>query len=477
MVRKLFFVLFIIFSISFTTATESCPYGITHDPAPGLCNLYEDENKDWFCDLWEDEEILLFTPSWIEENKHQEEKKEEDHICDSVISSQSIKQVAEFYKIDVKVLQETLEKYLNTKLLTSTTIWELNENFWFKPYLANDIAASIKEWKNLSINNIDNISKKTISGKEMKQMTIWQIAEFYWKNQNDFAMEMSNLINIRVTPETQFTILHDTYWLESKMIKDLINNKIKNQVQVKIETQIQEEHENHNGIKMYLQAVEFGQFLFFVIILLIIYLIHQKYPLTKLIEIVSYYILPIIALWLTINVWMIEQTWQDVFGFGREIWYLCLWLLFIILIAKPITVLTKPKKKTKKSLFSVHQRLSFIILQRRPLWILVFWLWFFHFLVYMLFRLNIWVSVFNFIWEYFIITGLIWLVALLIWFITSNNKSIFYFKKYRKPIQMTAYIALLFSVIHIILIKTDTAFVLVPATIIYVILKILELRK
>ena len=76
-----------------------------------------------------------------------------------------------------------------------------------------------------------------------------------------------------------------------------------------------------------------------------------------------------------------------------------------------------------------------------------------------------------------ILAGYISLAALLIGYLTSNNFSIRLFKKYWKPIQNLAYLALLFWILHLAFLNLWEYFGYVILLILYIILKLLEKKK
>ena len=171
-------------------------------------------------------------------------------------------------------------------------------------------------------------------------------------------------------------------------------------------------------------------------------------------------------------------------------------LLIIILMIKPIMVLTKryfqPKTLTissfveeikviKPSIQSIKNIIidlaysisTYLMRFRRQLGLLTFRLLFTHGLLLQISRIKMWLPLFFNIKEALIYTGVIGLVALLIGAITSNDYSIKLLKKNRKRVQMIAYLAFIFSLVHVIL-AGQTSYLL--RLIIYPILKFLELK-
>ncbi len=214
--------------------------------------------------------------------------------------------------------------------------------------------------------------------------------------------------------------------------------------------------------------------LFAIIALLIIFqFISKKFEFNKLkiVDILSYIVFPVAALfWVYYAMYMQLDLWF-LFDAWISIWYLCLWLFFIIMFVKPISVLIEWPKNVLRN-FSI-----FVMQFRRPLWILVFWLAFAHTLVYVLYVIanNIVISEFFIPWA--LIAWIIWIVALLIGFLTSNDFSIRLLKKHWKPIQMLAYPALLWSIVHIIFIAPDRGYALLWLFVVYCVLKVLEIRN
>ena len=51
-----------------TIFAVECPRGVVNDPAPGICGLYIDANKDGYCDLSELEESINYDNKLTEGN-------------------------------------------------------------------------------------------------------------------------------------------------------------------------------------------------------------------------------------------------------------------------------------------------------------------------------------------------------------------------------------------------------------------------
>jgi DMSO/TMAO reductase YedYZ heme-binding membrane subunit len=78
---------------------------------------------------------------------------------------------------------------------------------------------------------------------------------------------------------------------------------------------------------------------------------------------------------------------------------------------------------------------------------------------------------------FWILTGYISLAALLIGYITSNNFSIRLFKRYRKPIQNLAYLALIFWILHVAFLNFWEYFGYIILLLLYILFKLIEKKK
>jgi len=212
----------------------------------------------------------------------------------------------------------------------------------------------------------------------------------------------------------------------------------------------------------------------------------SKEKLAKFEKIISfgiYYILPVIAIITLIS----AMTNTNNLWFSRQEWRWNLWrnLLAIILFVKPITFLAKkylknleiinlaefltiikniPKAiKNNKDIInsdtiikeilpfignSIYSASLYIMRLRRPLGVATFWLLLTHGFLWEIFWIRQGFGLFFNIRETVTRTGILGLIALAVWAITSNNYAILKLKKNWKKVQMIAYIAFFFGAIH-----------------------------
>lgn len=189
--------------------------------------------------------------------------------------------------------------------------------------------------------------------------------------------------------------------------------------------------------------------------------------------------------WREMNQWF-SNTWMD--------------LLRITLLVKPIFMILMPYSELKLITFrwlrdylktvkgrgvkGLRKMLLSIICfvaglgmkRRRQLGVTTFLLIFVHAGMYIIGRMKWGVSILSQLQQHRLLAGYIWIVALFIGRLTSNNFSIRLFKGRRKPIQYTAYLALVAAIIHLVLISREYAGQLVML-VIYTALKLIEKKK
>lgn len=177
--------------------------------------------------------------------------------------------------------------------------------------------------------------------------------------------------------------------------------------------------------------------------------------LKKTVNILSYYIIPLIIF--IISFLNPVNNFFNLTGRIAEI------LLILILMVKPIAILTKSKIALK------------VLQLRRPLGVLIFWFALVHTAgwIYLLklYSVNSYLGFSNHLFW-----AAIAMIGMFILAITSNNISVRYFKRNWKKVQYLAYPVLFATLLHssIIMQKMPKFFVI---SIIYIILKVLEYRK
>jgi len=114
---------------------------------------------------------------------------------------------------------------------------------------------------------------------------------------------------------------------------------------------------------------------------------------------------------------------------------------------------------------------------RRLLGITVFVLAFTHGGIFVANRINTWFWFLSQWWTFWILAGYISLLFLFVWYITSNNYSIKLFKNKRKLIQQSAYLGLIFVVLHLLFLNPWEYIWHLILLILYMYLKLVEKNK
>lgn len=216
----------------------------------------------------------------------------------------------------------------------------------------------------------------------------------------------------------------------------------------------------------------------------------------KLLSNVIFFVVPILAILILILAYSWILKWSELQEFFA--WW-GLNLLVFLLFIKPLYVISTKYFEVKKWWISelieyilkwwiqkpilifvkelivnlIYSISEFCLKHRRLLWILTFWFIFLHFTLLLITRHNEWISIFSNISETFIWIAYIWIGALFLGFLTSNNFSMKVLGKYRKIIQQLAYLALLAGVIHASLVEWEI-WSAIALIIIYIILKVFE---
>lgn len=157
-----------------------------------------------------------------------------------------------------------------------------------------------------------------------------------------------------------------------------------------------------------------------------------------------------------------------------------IWLLWATLLAKPIFMimtrcLAHKRNWIVKYIFNILYAIAkFGMKRRRQLGITTFLIIFVHAGLWILQWLQVDFSLRSQLQMFRLLSGYIWLLMLFIGYITSNNYSIRLFKKNRKLIQYSAYLALLFTLLHLAFINFWEYIIHYVIFIIYIVLKLIE---
>lgn len=132
--KKLLFALLLII-LPLTAQAEDCPYGLTNDPYPGQCGLYQDANGDYICDLSQDSGVTAQVVSTSSDLEHL--------ITGQELKAQTVTEVASLYKVSSETLRMALESELNAPVTLTDTFQALHDNYDLSPDVAKKIASDL----------------------------------------------------------------------------------------------------------------------------------------------------------------------------------------------------------------------------------------------------------------------------------------------------------------------------------------------
>jgi len=321
------------------------------------------------------------------------------------------------------------------------------------------------------VHDCDDVVEWEISGSELKSKTVEEVALLYAVPTDQVVAILKQNLKTDITPQTSIQTLHDEHGLRIATIKNLMEPISPLSLILTTKTNpIQK-------VVKYFYSMRLMAFGALIILLIMLFVIHKRFPkfVKYFLNISCYIFIPLMLLWRVLYIALILQEWHGVFAIWRWLGYWWLRLLFLILLVKPLSLhLTRTKNKVS---IAIQRWASRVMRRRRQLGVLVFYLIFTHFLVYIVFWFTRELAFFDFFHVFAVLTGLVGLLTLLVAYLTSNNRSIKYFKKNRKKLQMLSYLWLIFGVIHISIINIQVGYVLIPVTILYLIIKVLEWRK
>ena len=499
-----FFVFFSFFlSFSFSFWQTDCPYWLVDDPYPGKCGRYVDQNGDNLCDLsqtWiEDEnQIEIWDPScrevwfhWLSscspiiiENLYRNFYLSVDQII-SILEKQTWLEINQKMRFD-----DLLDQYWK-KISFSWDYWKLEKILWdildqeSKKYKENFIEIySSDTWERTQTSHQESswehkddcdvwLWNGELSSSEMKAMTVSQIAIAFWLSEQETINRLSQKTNLEITGWTNMQWIHDQAELPMKEVRTLLSSQI---VEEKPEKIILEDK------KSFFDNFDFSRlkfmfpiaFLAWILIAFFTYIINktlwQKTFFSKLFccvdSNISLLVFPIFFAIRYMNS-------QYPSMFGGILWYIAFWLLYLLLISRPIMNLLQ-KSKIKNSIFTKF--MCRFVCHRKQFGIIMFWFVWLHSFIY----LNMWFRFWT-LWERILtwawFSGLIALITFFVWYITSNTFAMKKLKTYRKPVQRLAYLWLILSVVHVTFISLERGIVLRILTVIWGVLWFLARKK
>lgn len=158
-------------------------------------------------------------------------------------------------------------------------------------------------------------------------------------------------------------------------------------------------------------------------------------------------------------------------------------ILWVTMLVKPIFMimtryLTHKKSRIVKYVFDILYTISRLGMKwRRQLGITSFLIIAVHAGIRIIqwMQMDFWLR--NQLQKFRLLAGYIGLLMLFLWYITSNNYSIRLFTRHRKTIQYTAYVALIFALLHLAFLNFWEYIAHYIIFVVYLILKIVEKRK
>jgi hypothetical protein len=127
---------FLIFSLLFFGITgvayaADCPFGISHDPAPGQCGLYVDRNGDSLCDLGEDKKTVAPT-------------KQNNYLSEEELKKLNVGQVADFFEINAEEYRKEIGAFLKREVRITDSLGVLHDQYGLCSGVAAGMAAQLK---------------------------------------------------------------------------------------------------------------------------------------------------------------------------------------------------------------------------------------------------------------------------------------------------------------------------------------------
>jgi hypothetical protein len=131
--KKLLLAIFFLLSLNLVMAADNCPLGLINDTAPGLCVLYVDQNTDSICDSSQ--------PYLNDSCDHNITAGDLDSTA---IKSMTVKEVAEYYKINPETFAQKISELANIKVKTTDSFQVLHDNYGVRPVTVREVATAMK---------------------------------------------------------------------------------------------------------------------------------------------------------------------------------------------------------------------------------------------------------------------------------------------------------------------------------------------
>jgi len=133
--KKLILSIILLF-IPFFAQAQTCPFGLTNDPAPGSCGRFIDENKNQLCDLSE-------LPLDIQKSSASTENPVK-FLSEEELKKNTVSQVAEIYGIDADTYAIKLAEYLKKPVNVNDSLQGLHDTYGLCSGVAAGMALDLK---------------------------------------------------------------------------------------------------------------------------------------------------------------------------------------------------------------------------------------------------------------------------------------------------------------------------------------------
>lgn len=132
---KKLFIFTLLILMPFFAKAQTCPFGLTNDPAPGECGRFVDENSNSLCDFSE-------VPLDIQTTDAGEPAVE--YVSGEELKQNTVAEVAKMYEIDAVAYAQKLSEYTKKTVMTTDSLQTLHDELGLCSGVAGGIALDLK---------------------------------------------------------------------------------------------------------------------------------------------------------------------------------------------------------------------------------------------------------------------------------------------------------------------------------------------
>lgn len=296
-----------------------------------------------------------------------------------------------------------------------------------------------------------------ISSTELKKMTLSQVAWYYNIEATVLMQAIENKVNWKLSLDQSMQDIHDTYSLPMREVKAIVQ-------------QVMAWDQNLQDVSIRFNFFGYIKDMYVILVLwwilfMVLYYFFDKLAKQKKRIILSFES-NIILLFVPLSSLLRYFLSADPLFLWSRWWYAALWLLWILLISRPLfNILVKKNSK----ILWLRTFLWFIVWHRKPLGIIMFWVAWMHSFIYLLLRFKLWFfwsNALTWMWA----SGIVWLITTFVAYITSNKPAKCFLWWRRKKVQMLVYITMIASVLHVVFINFTRWMIMAWFTLVWMIL-------